>query len=115
MLCLGQLNRLRQTTFKSVNVRFILATLLLGSSVLIHVYSSTLISHLTNLAYKFLVNSVEEVVKNEEIMPITLKEATVHEELAGSPSTVLQNIEKRIQKYPDLMCTAPFDCFQTML
>jgi len=44
----------------------------------------------------------QEVAEIEEIIPITLTDATIHEKLVGSP--ILPIIEKRIKKYTELMC-----------
>ena len=76
---------------------------------------ASIISLLTTSEYKFLVTSTQQVADNEDILPITIKRASVHEELAGSPSIAFQNIEKRINKYLELMCSSPFDCFANML
>ena len=110
----GRLNHIGGliTTWKP---RIILAAWLLGLTVLIYAYSTTLISRLTAPEYKFLVNSIEDLKNNEEILPVTVKGAVLHEELAGSPSNALQAIEKRVKRNPDIMCLSVFDCFGTML
>ena len=100
------------TTWKP---RLILASWLLGLTVVIYAYSTTLISRLTAPEYKFLVTSIGDLGNRDEILSVTVKGAAIHEELAGSPSYPLKTIEKRVQKNPYLMCSSVFDCFGTML
>ena len=110
----GRLNHIGGviTTWKP---RLILASWLLGLTVVIYAYSTTLISRLTAPEYTFLVTSIGDLGNRDEILPVTVKGAAIHEELAGSPSYTLKTIEKRVHKNPTLMCSSVFDCFGTML
>lgn len=109
-----QLNRLNQK-LSSWKLHIVLTSWLLGLTVLIYAYSTTLTSRLTTPEYNYLVKSVKDVADNENILPMTIKGAPIHEELAGSTSPLLQEIERRIQKYPELMSQSPLGCFEKML
>lgn len=65
---------------KSTIFRIVLATWLLALIVLTYAYTGTLISKLTAPEHRFVINSLEDAVANENIMPFVVKESSVQEE-----------------------------------
>ena len=55
------------------------ATWVLSLVILVNVYTGTLTAMLTAPSYKFVANSLEDVAKNDRIMPYVLRNGPVEE------------------------------------
>ncbi|KZS16856.1 Uncharacterized protein APZ42_017465 [Daphnia magna] len=112
---LGQGGYLKQYSQYSSASRLIQGAVLLALLVVSYSFCGIVTSMITSPRYEFVVRSIEDVVENENIRPLIIKESSTHIEFEVSSNPIFQEAYKRIKANPKLLIPSSSEFVDVLL